>query len=205
MEKLFLVRHGETVWNEERRYIGLTDLSLSEKGREQADRLAQWLANKPIEVIFSSPLKRSRETAEIIASKFNLEVVILSELREIDFGEWEGLTYAEIKGRFGDLIDRWLKDASLVDIPAGENWSDVMERVSSFLSKVATTTQDVGVAVTHGGLIKALVVKVLGMKATEFRRFLVSNGSLSAIGFSNQHPYLRFLNDTCHLEVEWDF
>lgn len=200
MEELFLVRHGETVWNEERRYISFTDLSLSKRGREQANRLAERLVEEPIEVIFSSPLKRCLETAEIIASKFNLEVVTFPELREVDFGEWEGLTYAEIKGRFGDLIDRWLEDANLVDIPAGESWKDIVDRASFFLSQTAAAQQKVGLAVTHGGLIKAMFVKVLGMDASEFRRFLVSNGSLSAIGFSNQHFYLKFLNDTCHLE-----
>lgn len=202
MEKLFIVRHGATIWNEQRRYISWTDLNLSLLGNKQAKKIAKRLFGLPVEVIFTSPLKRCQETAEIIANQFKLEPIISDELAEVDFGQWEGLTYKEIKEQFGDLIDRWLDDAGSVTIPGGEDWPKFLQRVAAFLSSAGSRPEKVGVAVTHGGVIKAIVNQILNFKQSAYKRFLLSNASITAVGFANGEPYLIFLNDTSHLE-EW--
>lgn len=200
MEKLFLVRHGETVWNSERRYIGRTDLSLSAKGKEQALSLARRFSSEKIEAIYTSPLKRAVETAKIIGEKVGLEPVILSELIEVDFGEWEGLTYEEIKQKFGGLIDRWLFSPSKVEIPSGEEWESVTKRVKHFLKQMAQRPEKTALAITHGGVIKTIIGLILDHQRVPFASFLISNSSVSAIGFADGRPYLLYLNDTCHLK-----
>lgn len=200
MEKLFLVRHGATIWNEQHRYVSRTDLDLSPLGNKQAEKIAKKLFGLPVEVFFTSPLKRSQETAEIIADPFKLEPIVLSELTEIDFGQWEGLTYEEIKQRFDDRIDRWLDDAGSVTIPGGEDWTKFRRRTAAFLSSAASRPEKIGVAVTHGGVIKAMVNQILNLKQSAYKRFLLSNASITAVGFANGEPYLIFLNDTSHLE-----
>ncbi len=199
MEKLFLVRHGETIWNAERRYIGRTDLPLSEEGAKQARRLAQRFSTEKVEIIFSSPLKRAIQTAEIIGKENGLKVEVLAELVEVDFGDWEGLTYEEIKQKFGDLIDRWLFSPSKVEIPSGEKWESVTQRVKSFLDQMSHRPEKTGLAVTHGGVIKTIVGSILDHKRVPFASFLISNSSVSAIGFADSRPFLLYLNDTCHL------
>jgi broad specificity phosphatase PhoE len=203
MQKLFLVRHGETIWNSERRYIGRTDLSLSDKGFEQAQNLAQRFAKKnegeKIQAIWTSPLKRSVETAKIIGKEIGLEPEIINELIEVDFGEWEGLTYEEIKEKFGDLIDRWLFSPSIVEIPSGESWRSLTERVRNFLTQASRRPEKVALAITHGGIIKTITGLILDHQRVPFASFLISNASVSAIGFAGERPYLLFLNDTCHL------
>lgn len=200
MEKLFLVRHGATIWNEQHRYLSRTDLNLSPLGNEQAKKIAKRLSGQPVEVLFTSPLKRCQETAVIIAGQLRLEPIVLKELAEIDFGQWEGLTYEEIKEEFGDIIDQWLDDASSMVVPGGEDWLPFSRRVAAFLSSVASRTEKVGVAVTHGGVIKAVVNRIFRLKQNAFKRFILSNASISAIGFAKKEPYLIYLNDTCHLE-----
>src|SRR5438105_5656365 len=102
MSTLVLVRHGETDWNAERRWQGHTDVPLNARGREQARSLAEELADQPIEAIYASDLSRARETAEIVAARLRLPVVVDPDLREIDAGSLEGLTREEIGGRAWD-------------------------------------------------------------------------------------------------------
>lgn len=200
MEKLFLVRHGETVWNSERRYIGRTDLPLSEEGLRQASNLAKRFSAGKVEAIFTSPLKRSVQTAEIVGKEIGLKAVVVPELIEIDFGDWEGLTYEEIKQKFGDLIDRWLFSPSRVEIPSGERWEMVTKRVENFLVKMAKRPEKTGLAITHGGIIKIIIGLIFNHQRVPFASFIISNSSVSAIGFAADRPYLLYLNDTCHLK-----
>ncbi len=200
MEKLFLVRHGETVWNSERRYIGRTDLPLSEEGIKQARSLANRFSKEKVEAIFTSPLKRAIQTAEIISKETGLKTVVFPELIEVDFGDWEGLTYEEIKQKFGDLIDNWLFRPSKVEIPSGEKWESVTKRVKSFFDEMSKRSEETALVITHGGVIKTIISLILNHERIPFASFLISNSSVSAIGLADSRPYLLYLNDTCHLK-----
>ena len=106
MTTLLLVRHGETDWNREGRWQGLSDTSLNDLGREQARVLAGTL-DGTVDAVYSSDLNRARETAEILAEELDLEVRLDPRLRERGFGSWEGLTTPEIEERFGEAHRLW--------------------------------------------------------------------------------------------------
>ncbi|MEW6425903.1 MAG: histidine phosphatase family protein, partial [Bacillota bacterium] len=118
--RLYLVRHGETVWNSEMKFQGHSNVPLSERGRAQARLLARRLANNPITAFYASDLKRAYETAMILAQPHGLPVESLDSLREMNFGVWEGLTMSEIKEKSGELAGRWWSDPLHTRIPAGE-------------------------------------------------------------------------------------
>ena len=107
MTELLLVRHGETDWNRDRRFQGHADPPLNETGREQANALAEELAGEEIELVYTSDLQRARETAQIVGARLGAGVVPLPALREIDVGEWQGLTWPEIEQRFPEGARLW--------------------------------------------------------------------------------------------------
>ena len=123
--RLILVRHGTTIWNEEGKYQGVIDVPLSDKGRQEAKRVANRLQNEDIKAVYSSHLVRARETAEIIARPHGLPVKVIREIGEINFGDWEGLTSQEIIKQFGeDAYRLWLEDPGKVEISGGDRLSD---------------------------------------------------------------------------------
>jgi 2,3-bisphosphoglycerate-dependent phosphoglycerate mutase len=179
---VLLARHGETDWNREHRWQGHADPPLNETGREQARALSVALAEVPLDAVYSSDLRRARETAEAVALAHRLDVVALDGLREIDVGEWSGLTSSQIAERFPE---GWERHAS-----GGDGWEhgephDVMSRrVVAAVSEVAASHPDGHVlCVLHGGVIRALLAHTAGMGVGEYRlreRGPV-NGSVSRI------------------------
>jgi broad specificity phosphatase PhoE len=151
---ILLVRHGETDWNLERRWQGHTDRPLNETGRAQARELADLLATDPPDAVYSSDLARARETAEIVAARLGLPVAVDARLREVDVGEWSGLTMAEIEERFPEALQRRL--AGGTGWERGETYEQMGERVVAALGEIAER-HDGGrvVVITHGGSVRA--------------------------------------------------
>lgn len=201
MVRLFLIRHGETSWNRESRYISSTDLDLTEKGKAQVLALSKRLAGESISRVYSSPLRRACQTAKAIAEPHGLRVKVLRDLREVDFGFWEGLTYGEIKGRYGDLIDRWSSDPTSVAIPGGESWLEVVERVREVFRKIFRENPESKVAVvTHGGVIKCMISNILDTDRLSLWKIRQDSASLTIVDLVEPDKgTLSLLNDTCHL------
>jgi len=199
--RLFLIRHGETSWNAESRYISFTDLDLTERGGAQALALSRRLAGEPISRVYSSPLRRARQTAKAIAEPHGLKVKVVQDLREVDFGFWEGLTYGEIRGRYGDLIDQWSSDPASVAIPGGESWSEAIERVGEVFRKIFRENPESGVAaVTHGGAIKCMISYILDTDRLSLWKIRQDSASLTIVDLIEPNKgILSLLNDTCHL------
>lgn len=126
---IWLVRHGETQWTVEQRFNGRRNLPLIDVGREHCQRLATQLATQPLDAIISSPLLRSKETAEILARPHGVAVMIDKRLEEMDYGKWEGLTYKEAQSLDIDLYSQWESDPSTVAPPGGESGEQVAARV----------------------------------------------------------------------------
>lgn len=150
MTTILLARHGETDWNRERRVQGHTDRPLNEEGRRQAAALARKLAAHPPDAVYSSDLVRAHETARIVADRLELDVVVLPELRERDFGTWEGLTDDEIFVRFPHARNGPWGDA--------ESREEMLERVREAVGRIADAHPEGRVLViTHGGPVRALL------------------------------------------------
>lgn len=198
MKEIFLIRHGVTIYNEEAKYLGRTDVPLSPAGLAQAHLVGQRLMSKGIETIYTSPLIRAKKTAEIIAEYTSAPVEVLTDLQEIDFGCFEGKTYREIKSEFGKIIDLWLENPHEVEIPEGEAVSEIRSRVlrlKEFISNVKGKVALVG----HGGILKLLLFEILSMEP-HFWEITISNGSLTHLVFLSSNPSVVKLNDTSHFE-----
>ncbi|MFF2961070.1 bifunctional RNase H/acid phosphatase [Streptomyces sp. NPDC057963] len=199
-----LLRHGETALTPEKRFSGSggSDPELSATGRDQAERIARSLADRgTIEEIVSSPLRRCRETAAAVAARLGLEVRIEDGLRETDFGAWEGLTFAEVRERYGPDLDAWLTSAKAAPTGGGESFAEVARRVAATRDRL--TARYAGrtvLLVTHVTPIKTLVRLALGAPPEAMFRMELSAASVSAVAYySDGNVSLRQLNDTSHL------
>jgi broad specificity phosphatase PhoE/ribonuclease HI len=199
-----LLRHGETALTPEKRFSGSggSDPELSAAGRHQADRIARSLAERgTIEEIVSSPLRRCRETAAAVAARLGLEVRIEDGLRETDFGAWEGLTFAEVRERYGPDLDAWLASAKAAPTGGGESFAEVARRVAAARDRL--TARHAGrtvLLVTHVTPIKTLVRLALGAPPEAMFRMELSAASVSAVAYyADGNASVRVLNDTSHL------
>ena len=197
--KLFLVRHGETDWNLAQRFQGHSDVPLNQVGLRQAQALRDRLSDETITSIYSSDLGRAYETAKIIANgKNNLQSD--ARLREVHFGDWEGLTYYEIQAKFPEQLLAWEQDAYKTAPPNGETLEQLVEHTQSILNDFLVNHKDETILiVAHGGVIRVLICLALNLPATMHWQFQVALASLSEIAFYPAGAILNFVNDICHL------
>ncbi|MCK7623464.1 bifunctional RNase H/acid phosphatase [Streptomyces sp. RS10V-4] len=199
-----LLRHGETALTPEKRFSGSggTDPALSPTGRRQAEATAAALAARgTVQAVVSSPLLRCRETAGVIADRLGLDVRVEEGLRETDFGAWEGLTFAEVRERFPDDLDAWLRSAKAAPTGGGESFAAVARRVAVARDKlIARYAGRTVLLVTHVTPIKTLVRLALGAPPESLFRMELAAASLSAVAYyADGNASLRLLNDTSHL------
>ena len=188
--RLWLVRHGSTLWNSEQRFCGHSDIPLSSEGRAQARWLAQYLRTQSIATIYTSDLLRARQSAEIIAtqSPHPAQIEISPSWREIAFGVWEGLTYEQIAQQFPSNLD-FFTDPISTSPPGGESLTTLAQRVQNAFIKLAHVSSDSSardgdiVLVSHGGPLRILLCMILAMPLEQQWRLRLAPGSLSAIDF----------------------
>jgi broad specificity phosphatase PhoE len=208
--RLFLIRHGETLANREFRYIGSRDDALSETGARQAAQLAEALAPLPIAAIYSSPLQRAYKTAQAIAALHQLSVQVTDELRECDFGAWEGLSRAEVLARGPEETQRlqaWERDAT-VSPPEGESFATMQERVRALVEKLAQTHSGEALAlVSHVGPIKVLLAAALDAPISASMRIFLDPATISVIDWApGGRALIRLVNSHAHMgwtEARW--
>ncbi|MEV7815788.1 bifunctional RNase H/acid phosphatase [Streptomyces flaveolus] len=201
---LVLLRHGETPLTPQKRFSGSggTDPSLSAAGREQAHRVAEALARRgTIQDVVASPLARTRETAEIVAARLNLDVTLEDGLRETDFGAWEGLTFGEVRERYPDDLDAWLADPEAHPTGGGESFTETATRIAATRDKLtAAYAGRTVLLVTHVTPIKTFVRLALGAPPKSLFRMELSATSLSAVAYyADGNASVRLFNDTSHL------
>ncbi|MEU5439362.1 bifunctional RNase H/acid phosphatase [Streptomyces griseofuscus] len=201
---LVLLRHGETPLTPQKRFSGSggTDPALSAAGRDQAHRVADALARRgTVQTVLASPLTRTRETAEIVAARLGLDLVVEDGLRETDFGAWEGLTFGEVRDRYPDDLNAWLADPAARPTGGGESFAEVAARIA--VTKDELVTAHAGrtvLLVTHVTPIKTLVRLALGAPPESLFRMELSAASLSAVAYyADGNASVRLFNDTSHL------
>jgi phosphoserine phosphatase len=202
--RLFLVRHGETESNRLNLVLGRDDVPLNERGLWQAERVGQALAREPLAAVYSSPLRRTLDTARAVAAPHGLAVQIEQGLVEMDIGEADGLTFAEVRSRYPGLLEAWASEEGPNEpMPGGERLVDVQERAWAAVQDIAARHADETVAaVAHNFVILSLLVRVLGIRLGQFRRLRHSLAAVSVVDFLPARVLLVRLNDTCHLEAD---
>ena len=198
---LILIRHGETPYNRDRRYQGHRDTLLTRKGKRQTKKIALRLRNEPLDAIYSSDLKRTKYTAKAISHYHSLKVKTLPELREIDFGDWEGKTHDEIQRGWRGLLDEWEREPSKIKIPGGESIQKLAERTRTTIKKIISTHPNQRVTiVTHGGPIRIILMDALDLGLDDWWKTITSNGGISIIEYQSNKAKVLLQNDTSHFK-----
>lgn len=196
-----LVRHGETEWNALGKFQGCIDISLSKEGIRQAHLLKNRFTDK-YDYIYTSPLTRAVQTAEIICENNNIKPLVVHDLREISFGCWEGLTLDEIKNNYPKQFNNWITDEVSGPIIGGDmSVKNASIRAQKAIIEIAKEHKSENIIiVSHGGLIKAGLIGIFGWKMTMYHQLLLGNTSVCKISFDNDlNPKIITLNDTSHL------
>ncbi|MCX4778039.1 bifunctional RNase H/acid phosphatase [Streptomyces sp. NBC_01264] len=199
-----LLRHGETALTPQKRFSGSggSDPELSAAGRRQAAAVAESLAARgTIETVISSPLRRCRETAQAVADRLGLTVAVEEGLREVDFGAWEGLTFAEARERHPEDLQAWLDSPEAAPTGGGESFATATRRISATRDRLlAEHAGRTVLLVSHVTPVKILVRLALGAPPEALFRMELSAASLSAVAYyADGNASVRLLNDTSHL------
>lgn len=171
--QIVLVRHGATDWNLQGRCQGSADRDLSEIGVRQAEQTALLFSREKIHAIYSSNLRRARQTAELISQPHNLPVRIENDVRELDHGVLEGLTFNEIKEQYPDFIQRWHTEPAELQVPGGERLIDVQRRAWEGLNRIVDRHEERAtvVVVSHNFPILGIICHVTGTHLNSYRSF----------------------------------
>jgi alpha-ribazole phosphatase len=192
---IFLIRHGEVVQAETRRFIGHTDVPLSQRGERQCIAQAQTLRGEALAAVFSSDLVRARRSAEIIAAPHGLVPIEVPALREMSMGRWDGLTAAEIQAREPAAFAEWMARVGEFPFPEGESVPELLARAwPAFVSLVDHHAGRAIAVVAHGGINRALLCHALGMPLARLLGFGQDYGAFSLL--AGPTPWqLRHLNE----------
>ncbi|RLJ70912.1 putative phosphoglycerate mutase [Hydrogenivirga caldilitoris] len=200
MLKLIIARHAESQWNPVGRYQGLLDPELTERGKAQAEALAYEFQKEKVSRIYSSPLKRTFQTAKIISDKLAVPLHREDRVIEIDHGNWSGMLVDEVKEKYPREFEMWLKEPHRVKFEGGESLEDVFRRVKDFLEYVRKEHEDETViVVSHTVPIRCMYCALLDIDLSKFWSFGCDNASYSVVIMEDERNVLQKLNITCHL------
>jgi len=199
MTKLILARHGETVWNVDKIYRGRADVNLDEVGIKQAELLGKYLSNWELEAIYSSPLRRALDTANIIARYQKIGVHIVEGLIDFNYGEWQALPEQEAKRLYPTLHNEWHNNPHKVIMPGGESLEDVRRRAIEVVNDVLSKYQGGVVLVSHRVVNKVLICSLLGLDNSYFWNIKQDVGGITIFNYVDGRFVLTRHNDTSHL------
>lgn len=204
--RLILVRHGETIWNQENRWQGQADVPLSSSGQTQAQRLAQRLVQeqRQVHAIYSSDLSRAFQTAQILGESLGMPPLPEQGWREMDIGRWSGLTTAEVATRYAE---EWERLRSGEDLPrgGGETFAQFQGRLVHTVQRLfARHAGQQVMIVSHGGAVRAFLLHCRGLAMNQFREIeKIGNTGVSEVSiFADGRTEIHSVNDTNHLEGE---
>lgn len=196
VQKIYVMRHGQIESDEEKRYIGQSDLELAQEGIVQAKRLYQTLMTIDLEKIYCSDLKRTQKTAEIIAEGREHLPVLLPELREINMGAWEGKKFADIRAELPNEFERRGKDPANFCPSGGESFKDLYDRVIPVFERIINGTQKDILIVSHAGVNRVILAYALGLPLTHIFKLKQDYGCLNLISFDGKTLCVEKMNLT---------
>lgn len=190
---IYLIRHGETGFSKTGRFFGRTDLPLSEEGRAQAQALRPWLTDRLGKEtrIYSSPLRRVLSTLH--AALPDAEPFIDPDLREMDFGRCEGLTFDEIRERFPDIQKTWSDFSPAFSFPGGESLERYLARIRETAARLAADSAETLIVFSHGGVIRSLLCQFLGLPAKSYAAFRLPCAGVAVVTLSDGYGTLSSL------------
>lgn len=193
--KLYLLRHGETQMNVRGAFCGFSDPPLSDTGKRQARQISATFSGKHFDRIYSSPLKRAVETAQIVTGSTENDFVLMPAFKEMNFGNWEGLTYSQIKASDSAYVKAW--EENNLDTPClgGESMRMFHERVISAFKPFCTSLSesDTILLVAHSGVIRSILTETLQGSIEGYWRYRIDNCGLAVLDFVDGFPVLTHL------------
>jgi alpha-ribazole phosphatase len=193
--RVWLIRHGEPAEEARHRCYGSLDVGLSEKGRAQMAEVAQYLKLESVSAIYTSPSSRALDSARILAAGHSCPFEILRDLREIDFGDFEGLSYDEIAARYPDLYRQWMEKPTEVRFPNGESFSEMRDRILRAFDAIQSERHgQTIVIVSHGGVNRVLIAWALQMPDSALFRLAQDYASINLLAITDGLPSLQLLN-----------
>lgn len=189
-KEIYFVRHGDVGF--QGRYIGSSDPQLTPLGVKQLDQLSSFLEKKAIEVVFCSPLRRCRESLEMLG--LFVPVILCDELREVDFGAWEGKNYDEILAEDATTLGKWASPGGDFCFPGGESLRSFYQRLTGFWEMLRLCEEQRLLLVTHGGVIRHLLCLALGLPWEKYLSFDIALGSCATLKLYSQGGVLTGLN-----------
>ncbi len=178
---LMLLRHGSTDAAFDKKLVGRTDIPINAEGRRQAQAMSPYIADSEPDMCFCSPLLRARQTADIVTCAVGLDFEEIPDLCEIDFGRWEQMTFEEISASEPELVSRWAAWDEGFSFPEGESLRDFAGRVRRAADHMVRNGASRVLAVTHGGVIRAMICHLLGLSMSQYLLFDVKLASLTTI------------------------
>ncbi|MCI0720394.1 MAG: alpha-ribazole phosphatase [Acidobacteria bacterium] len=195
LSRMWLIRHGEPETDAQGRCYGRLDWGLSDRGQFQAQMAAQALSGEALAAVYSSPRRRARQSAEFLGKAKGLAVQILEGLCEIDFGDFEGLTYEEIEKQYPEQYQRWMTRPTEIHFPGGESFAQMQTRVIATSTKLCQRHQGQSIAiVSHGGVNRIILAEALGMPATHIFRIAQRYAGLNLVTHYEGVPTVELVN-----------
>lgn len=178
--RFYLIRHGETEWNKRGIYQGWTDIPLSETGKKQAESLGKRFLKMPLDALYVSPLQRAIHTAEFVAKSSDVPLVIDDHFKEINFGEWEGSSVPQLSEKYGKSFTDFFDNPFDVSFPGEGSFDCVRKRsVKGFMELLEKHRGEKVAIVSHGGLLRVLMMSLMGMDNSFYRKTWLSNTSIT--------------------------
>ena len=204
MTRVFLVRHGETEWNRQQIFRGMSDVPLNENGKRQAEALGRRLAAIPIGSIYASKLGRALETAKAIAGGQRKESFVIPDdgFTDINYGEWAGLSYDEARIKFPEAYAKWQREPQGMHFPGGESLQSVQLRAWRSFDRIFHATgngEDIAI-VSHQVVIRALLCGLFNLDLSHFWQFDPQPASVTEIRRDHEWRVLYSLNEVAHLQ-----
>ena len=193
--RIILVRHGEPSVTARGRCYGRLDVGLSENGRRQIEKACEFLRKFEFSAIYSSPRIRARESASIIAAQSKLFYETKNDLSEIDFGDFENLTYEEVERKFPEIYRQWMETPTQVEFPNGESFSRMQKRVLQATDELRSEhTGEIVAVVAHGGVNRIILAHFLRLDDENIFRLEQSYAGASVIDFYGEFPLVKIMN-----------
>ena len=196
MKKIIIIRHGSIDSKYQGRYIGTMDVPLSQKGLEESVAIGKYLADINCDYIFASPMLRVKQTLETaIAPEKIKDVEYKENLREINFGDWEGMTFEEINAKYPNQVNDWVGILNKFGFPNGSNVDDFHKGIELFKKTLLKISSETIMVFAHGGVILALICSILGLEKDKMLAFKVDRGSITTLDlFENGYGILTGIN-----------